>query len=284
VRVHAVKRVDTSVAVPISVEVPAAVVESGLVTIRLRAPFEDLTFMTPLSERRADALVGFLADGLDGTVLDLGCGWAELLLRVTAARPNATGVGVDTDELSIEHGRDLARRRGLTHRVELLAGDARHVGPEHADAVICIGASQIWGPPVADNQPLDYASALSAIRAKVSSGARVLYGEGVWSQRPTPQAIQPLSGRADEFVSLAELLEITAAHGFLPVTVHEADLNEWDEFESGYSACYAKWLVEHGSDHPDASEVRERAARQRAAYYGGYRGVLGMAYLGLLAV
>ncbi len=50
-------------------------------TIDLRQPFEDLMFMSPLSEQRAERLVRFIAEGLDGTVLDVGCGWAELLLR-----------------------------------------------------------------------------------------------------------------------------------------------------------------------------------------------------------
>jgi hypothetical protein len=144
-----------------------------------------------------------------------------------------------------------------------------------ADAVICIGASQVWGPPVEDNQPLDYASALAAIRSKVSPGIHVLYGEGVWSRPPTPQAAEPLSGRLDELVSLAELAELTIAHGFMPVA--EASLDEWDEFESGFSARYASWLAEHGPQHPDAPEVHARAAHQQAAYFGGYRGVLGMA-------
>ncbi len=44
------------------------------------------------------------------------------------------------------------------------------------------------------------------------------------------------------------------------------------------------WLAEHDADHPDAPEVRLRAARQRAGYLGGYRGIYGMAYLELLAV
>jgi SAM-dependent methyltransferase len=252
------------------------------VTITLRPPHDDLTFMTPLSEPRAAALVRFLGSGTH-TVLDLGCGWAELLLRTVAAGPVASGIGVDSDEVSIAHGRDLARERGLADRVDLRVGDARDVAVD-ADAVICIGASQIWGPPVEEGQPLDYASALDALRATVSPGGRVLYGEGVWSSPPTPEAVAPLSGRLDEFLPLAGVLELAAAHGFLPQTVHEASLDEWDEFESGYSACYARWLVEHGADHPDADEVRVTAARQRAAYYAGYRGVLGMAYLGLVAV
>lgn len=256
-------------------------------TITLAQPFEDLTFMTPLSEERCDELVGFVAEDLRGTVLDVGCGWAELLLRVVAAAPDARGVGVDIDSASIEHGRRLLDQRGLAERVTLTCGDAKDHAPDRADAVVCIGASQVWGPPVEDdsyNEPLDYASALGAIRSLVPRGARVIYGEGIWSRPPTAAAVAPLAGRLDEFVSLAELVEIVVAQGFMPVTVHQASVDEWDHFESGYSACYASWIAEHPPDHPDATEVRARAARQRAGYFDGYRGVMGMAYLALLAV
>ena len=253
-------------------------------TITLREPWNDLTFMTPLSERRAATLAGFVAGGLDGTVLDIGCGWAELLLRVVAATPSARGIGIDTDEQAIDHGRELAAQRGLGERVTLIAGDGGTQAPQRADAVICIGASQVWGPPVEANEPIDYRSALTAIRATVTPGARVLYGEGIWSRPPTREAAAPLSGRLDELVSMAELVELAVGVGFLPAAVHEASLDEWDEFESGFGAGYATWLAEHGSDHPDADEVRARAARQRAGYFGGYRGILGMAYLALVAV
>lgn len=254
------------------------------VTITLRDPWDDLTFMTPLSEQRAAELVRFVAKGLDGTVLDIGCGWAELLLRVVAAAPAARGVGIDTSEACIKYGSELAERRGLADRVTLIAGDGKMQAPHGADAVICIGASQVWGPPVAANLPLDYASALAAIRGKVTRGARVVYGEGVWSRPPTPQAVAPLSGRLDELVSLAELTELAVAAGFMPFAVHEASVDEWDQFESGFSARYASWLAEHGPGHCDAGEVMARAARQRAGYFNGYRGILGMAYLALLAV
>ena len=55
-------------------------------------------------------------------------------------------------------------------------------------------------------------------------------------------------------------------------------------FTSGYAAGYARWLAEHPADHPDTVEVRALAERQRAAYFAGYRGVLGLGYLELLAV
>lgn len=67
------------------------------------------------------------------------------------------------------------------------------------------------------------------------------------------------------------------------MAVHEATIDEWDEFESGYSTCYATWLAAHDPDDPDADEVRARARRQRDGYLHGYRGIMGMAYLQLLA-
>jgi SAM-dependent methyltransferase len=244
---------------------------------------DDLTFLSPLSEDRAARLVRFVADDLRGTVLDIGCGWAELLLRVVAAAPGATGVGIDADPAAIDRGRRLAADRSLAERVDLRCADAAATaGP--ADAVICIGASQVWGPPVTDAQPLDYAAALGALRALVPRGGRVLYGEAIWSAPPTDAATAPLAGRRDEFVALAELVELVGAHGFAPVAVHEATLDEWDEFETGFTARYARWLADHDADHPEAREVRDRADRQRTGYFGGYRGILGLAYLGLLAV
>jgi SAM-dependent methyltransferase len=238
--------------------------------------------MTPLSQQRADRLIDFMTDGLTGEVLDVGCGWAELLLQVLAAAPAARGIGLDLDEASIDHGRALAEARGLADRVTLLAEDGR--AAECApDAAICIGSSQVWGPPVEENQPLDYRSALRALRHLLPRGGRLIYGEGVWSTTPTPKAAAPLSGRLDEFVSLAELIEITVAAGFHPIHVSEATTDEWDEFETGFTAPLSHWLSEH-PDHQDADDVRARAAAQRAGYFNGYRNVLGMAYLGLIAV
>ena len=147
-------------------------------TPTIRPPHEDLMFLCPLSPERGQRLVNFLATDLTGRVLDSGCGWAELLLQVLAAAPDAQGVGVDIDAVSLEHGRELARRRGLADRATLLEENSRTAASRRADAVICIGSSQIWGPPAEDRLPLDYAAALAALRATVRRSARVVYGEG----------------------------------------------------------------------------------------------------------
>jgi hypothetical protein len=51
---------------------------------------------------------------------------------------------VDIDEVAVEHGRHLAEQRGLTEGVNLRCGDAKLRAPQRANAVVCIGASQVW--------------------------------------------------------------------------------------------------------------------------------------------
>lgn len=230
---------------------------------------DHLSFIAPLSEERADRLATWLAEDLDGgTVADAGCGWAELLLRTAEAAPDSRAVGVDLADDLLAEGRRRATTRGLAERVSLVAGDAAVHVPERVDALVAIGASQVWGPDVAEGAPLDYAAALRAMRRRLPLRGRLLYGEGIWTQPPTPEATAPLAGRDDEFLFLPELVDLARTSGFGVVDVDEATLEEWDAFEEGFTATLP----------PD------RAATQRASYHQGYRGVLGFAYLQLLAV
>lgn len=248
--------------------------------------YDDLDFLSPLSETRAVALARWLAVGLTdgGTALDVGCGWGELLLRVAASAPQGQVIGIDLEADRVAEAARRAEAHGLGERALFVTADGLDAGPPLVEALVAVGASQVWGRDVEEGQPLDYGSALDGIRSRVVRGGRVVYGEAIWSRSPTPEATAPLSGREDEFVSLGELVDLATAHGFAAVGVHEATLDEWDEFEAGFTARYAVWLAQHEPEHPDAAEVRERAAAQRNGYLRGYRGVLGMAYLQLLAV
>lgn len=245
---------------------------------------EHLTFLSPLSDARADALAEFVATAARGTVVDVGCGWAELLVRVLERGAELRGLGVDLDGERIDHGRRVAEARGVSDRLELIAGDAQRHVPRRVGGALCIGATQAWSEPSDTPRPLDVRGALDALRARVERGSPVVYGDGIWSAEPTPDAIAPLGGRRDEFVTLPELLDVARTAGFAVNAAHEASLDEWDAFESGFAARFARWLADHPADHPDADAVRQRLEAQQRAYHGGYRGVLGLAYLELLAV
>lgn len=238
-----------------------------------------LDFHGPLSEARAGRLVDRLARNAPSTILDIGCGWGELVLRLLAACPGATGVGVDIDADDLTRGRRNAAARGLADRVEFLEESAtgRAYGP--ADVVLCLGASHA----LSDAEPPEHiGAALRRLRGLVASGGRVVLGEGFWQQVPTTDQLAAMwpDARIDEYPDIAGLVDTAVEAGFRPVWIETASPSEWEEFESGYQTGLEEWLAAEG-DHPAAAEVRERVDRHRAMWLRGYRNVLGLAYLTL---
>ncbi|MEU4034261.1 SAM-dependent methyltransferase [Streptomyces collinus] len=236
-----------------------------------------LSFHGPLSEARAAAMVRRLAAAGPGRVLDVGCGWGELMLRVLEAVPGARGVGVDLGGADLERGRRNAAARGLADRVEFVQESATGTRRGPADLVLCLGASQALStaePPTA--------AALRELRRLVADGGRVLLGEGFWQRPPTEAELAGMwpGASAGDHHDLGTLLDLAVEAGFRPEWTETAGPDEWEEFESAYQADAEVWLAGHPG-HPMAPATRERLDRHRRQWMT-YRGVLGLAYLTLV--
>ncbi len=232
--------------------------------------YQHLTFNAPLSDARADALAGRLAAARPGDVLDVGCGWAELLLRVLQRAPEATGRGVDTDERALERGRAVAVARGLAGRVRLEQAAAAEVtGP--ADLVISIGAGHAYGGTEA---------ALRELRKLVRPGGRLVFGEGLWDPHAVSGDPALIWDDLPDLPELGVLVDMAISAGFRPLWIESSSRDELDAFESGFLADDEEWLLTHAG-HPAAGEVRARADDHRRRWLHGYRNNFGFAYLTL---
>jgi SAM-dependent methyltransferase len=231
-----------------------------------------IDFNAPLSAERASRLAADLAALRPATVLDLGCGWGELLLRVVGAWPDASGVGVDTHRPDLVRGRANAAARGLDGRVTFIEGPAAE-NVRAADVVINVGAHHVFGGVI---------EALDAPHGAVRPGGRLLFGAEFWEHPPTPAQLANMwpGISADDCTGLAELADHAVAAGFRPMRIETATQGEWEEFESGLAADAEEWLLTHPG-HPEADKVRSRLDRQRSIWLRGHRGVMGFAYLTL---
>ena len=232
-----------------------------------------LTFNCPLSSPRGYALIEELGLVHGARVGDLGCGWAELLLRALERIPGTTGEGIDLDEAGLERGRRNALERGLAARVTLEPGDAgawtARIGA--FDALLCVGSSHALGGTE---------QALVAVRRMLRQDGRALFGEGFWTTPPTPAALAALGVARDDLTDLDGLVARAEAAGLRALSVDAATQDEWDEFHAMSQAGLRDAARAAGTQ---GAQIEQLAEQRQAGYVDGYRGVLGFAYLVLAA-
>jgi SAM-dependent methyltransferase len=190
------------------------------------------------------------------------------MLRVLAAAPDASGIGVDNDGPLLDRGRANAAARGLDQRVQFVEADGA-IPLDPADVVLCVGSDHVFG---------DQRAALIAMHPLVAPGGRLLFGTGFWSRTPGAEEAAAVGMSPDSLLNLGDLVDLAVACGFRPLAVQTANTDEWEAFESGYLADWEEWLMTNPAS-ADADGVRARADQHRAEWLHGYRDVLGFAYL-----
>jgi SAM-dependent methyltransferase len=218
----------------------------------------------PLSDAHASMLLDEFELDRAARVLDLGCGWGELLLRAVQRSPTLTGIGIDNDTVAIVRGRALSAQRDLDDRVSLIEA-AAETWTESADRVICVGAQHIW----AGTEP-----ALTALGELVASGGRLLYGDGYLEPHPSPLT----NDLFPEIPPLTDVLTAVRRTGWRVLHLSVSDQLEWDEFESTYRAGTERWLLAN-PDTEDAPGIRQWLDHRMLEYLDGYRGELGFYWL-----
>ena len=167
----------------------------------------------------------------------------------------------------------VARKRvseaGLDGLIELVRADAREFAlePKRYDAVLCLGASFIWGA---------LPETLAALTPAVRPGGFVVVGEPYWRVWPLPEAFQPDPGQ--DFVTLNETVKRFEAAGLAPLTLIDSSLDDWDRYETLHWLAAEEWLHEY-SDDPDAEEIRTRTGYYRERYLRWERDLLGWAII-----
>ncbi len=230
----------------------------------------ELAFAAPLDEVAVDALVARLPLRPGAAVLDVGCGWGEVLQRVVARHP-VHGRGVDTSPDALARGAAAASARGLgSDRLVLELADAGTVRFDPVDLAICIGYRHALGGGTAD--------ALAALRGLLRPGGAVLLGEGFWQAPPDPAGLADFEMDPGELLDLDGLLELIDDHGLRMTEVVVSSRTAWDAYEDGWASGLERHVAEHPDDR-DAQGMAEAAAAMRASYRDWRRAAMGFALI-----
>lgn len=227
----------------------------------------------PLGVAAADALVEAAAEHIEAgaapsqpSVLDVGCGKAELLVRAML-RLNAHGIGVDPNAAFLAEARARAEAAGVGDRLTLIPSvfESLLAGPRPHELVICTGATHAFG---------DYAPALAALPRFVAAGGCAIVGVGYWRQKAAAEYLASFGGREDEMLPLEGTLQAARDHDYDVIAFHESSHDEWDAYELAYAASMRAWVAANPHD-PDAPAFAARVESWAAGYQRWGRDTMG---------
>ena len=155
----------------------------------------DHAICNPIGSDKTDRVIALLDLPPGARVLDVGCGKAEMLMRLIE-RYGCSAVGVDSNPHFLAEARARAFDRGVAGQLELHESEIakQKFESESFDAALCIGATHAYG---------DYAATLKALRGLVKTGGKVLVGEGHWMQKPEAAYLKALGAKAKEYTDHA---------------------------------------------------------------------------------
>lgn len=220
----------------------------------------------PVGDDAVRRLLGAVVRTGNETLLDLGCGRGEWLIRALAQHPAVHAVGVDRSGDALKAAASAAERAGVTGRLELHETDAAsYQSTRTYDVVLCIAATHAFG---------GLAETLAAARTHLNPGGLLLLGEGMWEGEPTPAALETLGPLPQP----AQLVDQVVTAGWTPLTGHFSTREELDAYEWAWTGSLAGWALE-AADTGDSAEALSIAADHRHEWLHGYRDHFGFGCL-----
>ncbi|MBT9547836.1 MAG: methyltransferase domain-containing protein [Candidatus Sericytochromatia bacterium] len=233
-----------------------------------------LLFNSPLSQAKAQTLIGLLDLPDQAQVLDIGCGNGEFLLQVLEHYPKALGRGVELNPALVAEAKLRMQGRVDPERLRFHQGDARVGLPAmpSLDLLICLGASQAFA--AAESA---YPALLAACLERLRPAGLALIGEAFWQQSPTPEYLALLGEPAGIYRSQLENVTLAQARGFNPLYITDSNPDEWDDFEWRHQMRLERAL----GQAPENAEILEKVQhgrRWRDGYLRWGRSTLGFGF------
>ena len=226
----------------------------------------DHDYCNPISAAKIEKVLDLLP--LDGgsRVLDLGCGRAELALRIIE-RFASTVIAVDHSELMLDAARERAEWTGALAKLHLDDSDIRNyeADPETFHLTVMLGAGGIDG---------GMAGICNKLKIWTRLGGYILIGEGYWQKKPSSEYVSFLGGPDTQYVDHRGNVQAGVNAGLIPMHAVTASLDEWDDYEWKYSRSIERYAGEQ-SDDPDVPEMLKRSRRWRDSYLRWGRDTLG---------
>ena len=228
----------------------------------------DHDYCNPISAAKIERVLDLLPLDESSRVLDLGCGRAELSLRIIE-RFGSTVVAIDHSSYMLDAARERAEWTGALGKLHLDDTDIRdfQADPQTFHLSVMLGGGGIPG---------GMGGICRQLKTWTKSGGYVLIGEGYWRARPNAEYLALLGGPDSQFLDHRGNVNAGIEAGLVPMHAATASPDEWDEYEWKYCRSIERYAREQPDD-ADVPQMLERIRHWRDAYLRWGRETLGFA-------
>ena len=201
-------------------------------------------------------------------MLDLGCGRAELALRIIE-RFGSTVIAIDHSSYMLDAARERAEWTGALGRLHLDDTDIRDFRPirRPSTSSVMLDAGGIDG---------GMAGICQKLRAWTRGGGYLLVGEGYWKRKPPGEFVACSAGASATSSTTTATCRPASRPGSCPMHAATASDDEWDEYEWKFCRSVERYVREQPDD-PEGAAMLDRVRRWRDAYLRWGRDSLGFA-------
>ena len=228
--------------------------------------------MNPLAEEDVDEMIEALELEPGAHVLDLGCGKAEVLLRIVERYPDVRATGLDRSPAILAEAMRQAEARVPESRVMLLEQDVREYDPEPGafDLVVSTGGVSFRG---------GVGGTLAVLYGFVAPGGKLLFGEGYWREEPSAEYLVALGAAREELRDYQGTIEAAQDLRLELKRAVTSSVEDWDAYEDAWARNGERYADAHEGEE-GVAELREWVAAGRERYQAlGGRDTLGFALL-----
>jgi SAM-dependent methyltransferase len=228
----------------------------------------DHDYCNPLSSAKFERLLDLLPLDAGSRVLDLGCGRAELALRIIE-RFGSTVIAIDHSSHMLDAARERAEWTGALGRLHLDDTDIQNyrADPETFHLTVMLDAGGIVG---------GMSGICQKLRGWTRAGGYVLVGLQYWKRKPPAELVSLLGGRERDVLDHHGNVLSGIDAGLTPMHAVTASDDEWDEYEWKFCRSVERYVREQPDD-PDCTAMLDRVRRWRDAYLRWGRDSLGFA-------